>query len=136
MTEKNQIYKCNICGNIIEILHTGAGKLICCGEPMNLLKENTDDKSEIQEKHLPVMEKLPENICRGGDGYKIKVGKVAHPMEKEHFIEWVEVQTNDGKIGKKYLKPGDPIEVDFYTKKQIHQIRVYCNIHGLWKINF
>jgi superoxide reductase len=103
---------------------------------MNLLKEQTEDKSEIQEKHLPIMEKLPEDVCRGGDGYKIKVGEITHPMEEEHFIEWIEVQTDDGKIGKKYLKPGDSTEVDFYTKKEIRQIRVYCNIHGLWKVNF
>ncbi len=134
MTEKNQIYKCNICGNIIEVLHTGAGELVCCGEPMKVLKEKT--QNEGQEKHLPIMEKLPADVCRGGDGYKIKVGKLPHPMKKEHFIEWIEVRTNDEKIGKKYLQPNDSTEVEFYTKKEIKEVRVYCNIHGLWKAIF
>lgn len=134
MTKKNKIYKCGLCGNVVEVLHTGVGELICCGEPMNLLEEKT--QNEGQEKHLPVMEKLPEDVCRGGDGYKIKVGEIAHPMEENHFIEWIEVQTDDGKIGKKYLKPGDSTEVEFYTKKKINQVRVFCNIHGLWKANF
>jgi len=132
MTDKNQIYKCNICGNISEILHVGAGELSCCGEPMELLIEKT--KNEGQEKHLPITEDLPENVCRGGDGYKIKVGEVSHPMSKEHYIEWIEIKTNDGKVGKKYLQPGDSTDVEFYTKKEIVEIRVYCNIHGLWKM--
>ncbi|MCK5081151.1 MAG: desulfoferrodoxin, partial [Candidatus Moranbacteria bacterium] len=130
MTKQNQIYKCSLCGNIVEVLHTGDGELVCCEKSMNLLKEKTKD--EGQEKHLPVMEKLPENVCRGGDGYKIKVGKVAHPMEAKHYIEWIEVKTEDGKIGKKYLKPDDNTEVEFYTKKEINEVQVYCNIHGLW----
>jgi len=131
MTEKNQIYKCNVCGNVVEILHAGAGELVCCNEPMVLLEEKTKD--EGQEKHLPVIEKLPEDVCRGGDGYKIKVGEVDHPMEEEHFIEWIEIKAEDGKRGKKYLKPGDAPEAEFYTKKKILEIRAYCNIHGLWK---
>jgi superoxide reductase len=132
MTKMNQIHKCSLCGNIVEVLHTGVGELVCCGEPMSLLVEKTQD--EGQEKHLPVMEKLPEDVCRGGDGYKIKVGEVAHPMEEAHYIEWIEIKTDDGKIGKKYLQPEDSTEVEFYTKKEITEVRVYCNIHGLWKI--
>ncbi len=134
MTEINQIYKCNICGNIIEVLHTGAGELVCCEKPMTLQIEKT--RNEGQEKHLPIMEKLPENICRGGDGYKIKVGEIAHPMEEDHYIEWIEIKTNDGKIGKRYLQPGDSTEVEFYTKKEIIEVRVYCNVHELWKKTF
>jgi len=134
MTNKNQIYKCNLCGNIAEILHTGVGELVCCGEIMVMLQEKSQD--EGQEKHLPVMEKLPEDVCRGGDGYKIKVGTESHPMEEKHYIEWIEVKTNDGKIGKKYLSPTDSTEVEFYTKKEIVEVRVYCNVHGLWKSSF
>ncbi len=134
MTEKNKIYKCSLCGNVVEVLHTGIGELVCCGESMVLLKEKT--QNEGQEKHLPVMEKLPEDVCRGGDGYRIKVGEISHPMEDEHFIEWIEVRTDDEKIGKKYLKPSDSTEVEFYTKKKINQVRVYCNVHGLWTANF
>ena len=134
MTKLSEIYKCNICGNIVEVQHTGAGELVCCGAPMELLTEKTEN--EGQEKHLPVMTKLPEDVCRGGDGYKIKVGEVAHPMESEHHIEWIEVKTDDGKLSKKYLKPGDSTEVEFYTKKKIEEVRVYCNIHGLWKATF
>ena len=132
MTKKNKIYKCNICGNIIEILHSGTGELVCCGEPMNLLEEKTQE--EGKEKHLPVIKKLPENVCKGSDGYKIKIGDVSHPMEENHHIEWIEVKTEDGKIGKKYLQPNNSIEVEFYTKKEITEVRVYCNVHGLWKI--
>jgi len=127
----NQVYKCSLCGNVVEILHTGAGELVCCNEPMALLLEKTQE--EGQEKHLPVVEKLPENVCRGGDGYKVKVGEIPHPMEDEHYIEWIEVKTEDGKLGKKYLKPGDDTEAEFYTKKEIIEVRAYCNVHGLWK---
>lgn len=134
MTQMNHIYKCHICGNLVEVLHTGAGELVCCGQPMELLSEKSQD--EGQEKHLPIMEKMPEDVCRGGDGYRIKVGEVAHPMEENHYIEWIEVKTDDGKIGKKYLQPGDSTEVEFYTKKQITEVRVYCNVHGLWKATF
>ena len=130
----NQIYKCNICGNVVEVHQTGIGELVCCEQPMELQEEKSKDDGK--EKHLPVMEKLPEDVCRGGDGYKIKVGEVPHPMEEEHYIEWIEVKTDDNKMGKKYLKPGDSTEVDFYTKKKITEVRVYCNVHGLWKATF
>lgn len=122
MTKLNQIYKCEICGNIVEILHTGVGELICCNQPMNLIQEK--EKDEGAEKHLPVM-----------DGIKVKIGEVAHPMEDEHYIEWVEIKTADDKIGKKFLKPGDKPEVEFYTRAKIVEIRAYCNVHGLWKIS-
>jgi len=134
MTKQNQIYKCSVCGNVVEVLHSGAGELVCCGQSMNLLEEKKEN--EGQEKHLPVMEKLPEDVCRGGDGYIIKVGEDVHPMEEDHYIEWIEVKTNDGKIGKKYLKPSDSTEVKFYTQKNIQEVRVYCNVHGLWKASF
>ena len=121
--EINQIYKCNICGNIIEILHVGGGQLVCCGQPMNLLSEKT--KNEGYEKHLPVIEKT-------STGVKIKVGSVPHPMEKEHYIEWIEIIA-DGKVDKLFLNPGDKPEAEFGIKPKSIIIRAYCNIHGLWK---
>jgi len=122
MTELNQIYKCNVCGNIVEVVHASGGTLVCCGQPMQLQKENTVDASK--EKHVPVIEKTK-------DGFKIKVGSIPHPMEAKHYIEWIEV-IDDNKIKRKYLKPGDAPEweVCCMTKKAI--VREYCNLHGLW----
>jgi superoxide reductase len=131
MIAKNQIYKCNICGNVVEVLTVGGGQLVCCGQPMELLEEKTGD--EGKEKHVPVVEILPANVCQGKDGFKIKVGEIPHPMEDGHFIEWIEIKTKDGKVGKKFLKPGDRPEADFYTRMEILEIRAYCNVHGLWK---
>ncbi len=123
MTEKLQIYKCEICGNIVEVLHTGKGELVCCGEPMKLYKENTIDAA--LEKHVPVIEKT-EN------GFKVKVGSVAHPMIEEHYIEWIEVIV-DGMAYRKFLNPGDEPEAEFCIKADNVTAREYCNIHGLWK---
>jgi len=131
MTKLNEIYKCNVCGNIVEVLHEAAGELVCCGEPMKVFEEKTKD--EGQEKHLPVVEHLPEDVCRGGDGIKVKIGEVPHPMEDTHYIEWVEVKTKGGKVGKKFLKPGDSVEMEFHTREDIIEVRAYCNVHGLWK---
>jgi len=130
MTEQNQIYKCEICGNIVELLHSGAGKLVCCSMEMKLINEKTKD--EGLEKHVPVVEELPANVCQGKDGVKIKIGEVEHPMEDNHYIEWIEIITDDNKRGKKFLKPGDRPEEKFYTRKKIIGARAYCNIHGLW----
>lgn len=118
MTELNQIYKCNVCGNIVEVLHTGVGELVCCGQPMELQKENTVDAAE--EKHVPVIE-----------GNKVKVGSEPHPMEEKHYIEWIEVVYEDGAREKKFLKPGDKPE--FESAMPIKSARAYCNLHGLWK---
>lgn len=123
MTELNQIYKCNICGNVVEVLHTGAGELVCCGEPMELLKEKTED--EGQEKHVPVIEETET-------GVKVKIGSVPHPMEENHYIEWVEIIA-DGRIYRKHLKPGEQPEAEFEMKAENIQAREYCNVHGLWK---
>ena len=122
MTELLEIYKCNICGNIVEVIHTGIGQLVCCGEPMELLKEKTEE--EGNEKHLPVIEKTEKGI-------KVKVGSVAHPMEEKHYIEWIEVIAN-GKVYRKFLKPGDLPETEFEVSGEIIA-REYCNVHGLWK---
>ncbi len=122
MTELNQIYKCNVCGNIVEMVHTGAGQLVCCGQPMELQKENTVDAAE--EKHVPVVEKTET-------GVKVKIGSIPHPMEEAHFIEWIEILA-DGKIYRKFLKPGDAPEVEFCIEAENISAREYCNLHGLW----
>ncbi|MBU4502239.1 MAG: desulfoferrodoxin [Nanoarchaeota archaeon] len=123
MTELKQIYKCNVCGNIVEVLHTGVGELVCCGQPMELQKEKSGD--EGQEKHVPVVEKTDNSV-------KIKVGSVPHPMEEKHFIEWIEVIA-DGKSCRKFLKPSDEPEAEFEVKADKIEARSYCNVHGLWK---
>jgi superoxide reductase len=123
MTELRQIYKCNICGNIIEVIHTGVGQLVCCGQPMELLKEKTVDIG--LEKHVPVIEKL-------GNKVKVKVGSVPHPMEQKHYIGWIEIVAN-GKTCRKFLKPGEKPEAEFETTAEEIEAREYCNIHGLWR---
>jgi superoxide reductase len=123
MTEKLQIYKCEVCGNIVEMLHAGAGELVCCGQPMKLFKENTTDAAK--EKHVPVIEKTAA-------GFKVKVGSVAHPMEEKHYIEWIEVIA-DGQAYRKFLNPGEAPEATFEIKAEKIIAREYCNLHGLWK---
>ncbi len=130
MTELKQIYKCEICGNVVEVVHSGIGELVCCGKAMELVESKKEDEGE--EKHVPVIEELPAQVCNGKDGFKVKVGEVAHPMEKDHFIEWIEINPVDGKSGKKFLSPGDMPEVEFHTRKEIESVRAYCNVHGLW----
>ncbi|MFA5747376.1 MAG: desulfoferrodoxin [Candidatus Paceibacterota bacterium] len=132
MTQFKQVYKCAVCGNIVEVLHTGAGTLVCCGQPMDLMAAKEQDQGG--EKHLPVMEDLPPSACSIKDGVKIKVGEVQHPMTPEHYIEWIEIDVADGKSGKKFLKPGDDPESDFYTRINVLGARAYCNVHGLWEM--
>ncbi len=124
MTERLQVYKCEKCGNIVELLHKGPGELVCCGQPMKLYRENTTDAA--QEKHVPVAEKT-------ADGFKVKVGSVAHPMLEEHYIEWIQVIADDGKVYRKFLKPGDKPEAVFCIDADTVTAREYCNVHGLWK---
>ena len=123
MTELKQVYRCNICGNIVEVLHTGVGTLVCCGQPMELLAEKTEDVG--LEKHVPVIE-------RTETGYLVKVGSIPHPMEENHYIEWIELIA-DGKYCRKFLKPGEKSEAFFEVKAGKVSAREYCNIHGLWK---
>ncbi len=130
MTKTKQIYKCEVCENVTEVLHEGVGELICCDQPMKLLKPKKEDKGG--EKHVPVIEELPANVCDGKDGFKVKIGEVSHPMEDKHFIEWIEINTADGKSGKKFLNPTDNPEVVFQTRKKVESVRAYCNVHGLW----
>ena len=124
MAEKLEVYKCEACGNIVEVLHGGGGELVCCGEPMKLMVENTVDAAK--EKHVPVVEKID-------GGVKVKVGSVAHPMEAKHYIEWVEIIA-DGKAYRQFLNPGEAPEATFKVTAQKVAAREYCNLHGLWKV--
>jgi len=123
MAEKLEVYKCEVCGNIVEVFHGGKGDLECCKTPMKLLKENTVDAAK--EKHVPVIEKIE-------GGVKVKVGDVAHPMEEKHYIEWIEIIVND-KTYQQYLNPGDTPEATFKVDGGDISARAYCNLHGLWK---
>ncbi len=123
MAERLEVYKCKVCGNIVEVLHGGKGELVCCDKPMNRLVENTVDAA--QEKHVPVIEKIE-------GGVKVKVGDVAHPMEEKHWIEWVEIIT-DGKSYRQFLNPGEAPEATFNIEADQITAREYCNLHGLWK---
>ena len=122
MTQLHEIYKCAICGNIVEAVHAGSGTLVCCGQPMNLMKENVDD-SASKEKHVPV---IIGKMCK-----KVKVGIKKHPMEEKHYIEWIEAEAEDGRKTMIFLKPGMKPEAKFCFK--VINARAYCNLHGLWK---
>jgi superoxide reductase len=126
MTKRFQVYKCEVCGNIVEVLHEGEGELVCCEQPMVLLSEKTEDQGK--EKHVPVIESTEKGI-------KVKVGSVAHPMEENHYIEWIEIIA-DGRIYRKFLNPGDSPEADFAITAEKIEAREYCNIHSLWKSHF
>ncbi len=123
MNKTNEIYKCTVCGNIVEVLHAGEGDLVCCGQPMVLMTENTVDAAK--EKHVPVITKVAE-------GYRVAVGSVAHPMEAKHWIEWIELVAN-GRVYRQNLEPGQLPEATFSIKADHVSAREYCNIHGLWK---
>ena len=123
MTKQKQIYRCAICGNIIEVVHPSGGTLSCCGQPMELLTENSKDAA--LEKHVPVIEKI-------NGGYQVSVGSVEHPMAPEHYIEWIELIT-DTQVMRKYLKPGEKPVAGFMTDATDVAAREYCNVHGLWK---
>ena len=123
MTERYQVYKCDICGNMVEVLHAAGGTLVCCNQPMTLLKENTTDAAT--EKHVPVVEQ------RGGVT-KVTVGSVAHPMQEEHYIEWVELIVDD-RVFRTYLNPGEAPEAVFNVGEEGVAAREYCNLHGLWR---
>jgi superoxide reductase len=123
MAEKLQVYKCELCGNIVDVLHAGGGELVCCGQPMKLFVENTVDAA--REKHVPVIEKT-------ANGFKVKVGSVTHPMEEKHYIEWVELIAGD-QVYRQFLSPGQAPEAEFCVKADQVVAREYCNLHGLWK---
>lgn len=123
MAERLEVYKCEHCGNIVEVLEGGGGELLCCGEAMKLFKENTVDAA--REKHVPVIEKKE-------GGFLVKVGDVAHPMQDKHYIQWIEVIA-DGKAYREFLKPGREPEAFFPIEASAVTAREYCNLHGLWK---
>jgi len=124
MIEKLQIYRCEKCGNIVEVLYAGGGILVCCGQEMKLYEEKSQD--EGNEKHLPVVESSDR-------GVKVKVGSVLHPMETDHFIQWIEVLAKE-KAYREFLSPGSPPEAEFCIKQDdIIAVRELCNKHGLWK---
>jgi superoxide reductase len=123
MAERLEVYKCEACGNIVEVLTGGGGELVCCGEAMKLMTENTVDAAV--EKHVPV-------VAAVEGGFKISVGDVAHPMDGDHYIEWVEIVAN-GKSYHQFLNPGDAPEAVFCVSAESVSARAYCNLHGLWK---
>jgi len=123
MTKRLQVYKCEICGNIVEVVHAGPGQLVCCGRAMILMKEKKEDKGV--EKHLPVAEATQQGI-------KVKVGSIPHPMEDEHYIEWIEVLEACGNVQRKFLAPGESPEAVFDVCCDVEETRSYCNLHGHW----
>jgi len=123
MARRLEVYRCEVCGNVVEVLHGGAGQLVCCGQPMKLLVENTVDASK--EKHVPVVEKV-------AGGCKVKVGSVPHPMEDKHCIEWIELVAGD-RAYRQFLSPGAQPEAFFPVVADSVFAREYCNLHGLWK---
>jgi len=126
VSEKNQIFKCKVCGNIVEVVNVGGGTLVCCGQPMQLIDERTQEGA--REKHLPVVEKTEK-------GFKVTVGSVPHPMEEKHYIQWIEVMA-DGKLYRQYLNPNEAPEAEFEINAKHIEAREYCNLHGLWKTSF
>ena len=123
MAKQMEVYVCESCGNVVEVLRGGAGELVCCGQPMQLLEEQTADAAN--EKHVPVIEKVE-------GGVKVKVGSVPHPMQEEHFIEWIQICA-DGQVHRQFLNPGDAPEATFETAAAEVGAREHCNVHGLWK---
>lgn len=122
MTKKHEIYRCPVCGNIVEVMNPGA-QMVCCGKPMELMEENTTDASA--EKHVPVI--TPIN-----NGYRVSIGSTPHPMTQEHYIQWIELIT-DHCVMRKELQPDEAPEAVFMTCCQHPTARAYCNLHGLWK---
>ena len=123
MTQRKEIYKCNVCGNIVEVLHAGVGELVCCGQPMVLLTEKVQDTGN--EKHVPMIEKTLT-------GVKVKVGSIPHPMEEKHYIEWIELHADDV-VYMKFLRPGEKPEAEFAVTAKTLSAREHCTVHGLWK---
>jgi superoxide reductase len=123
MAERNQVYKCETDGLVVEVVHGPKGEATCCGSPMMLLKENSSDGAK--EKHVPVIEKV-------AGGFKISVGSVSHPMEEKHYIEWIELLA-DGVSYKTFLSPGMTPAAQFMVTASRVIARAYCNLHELWR---
>jgi len=124
MTERFQVYKCDSCGNMVEMLHGSSQQMTCCGKPMRHLLENVVEASK--EKHVPVVKESGKEI-------EVKVGSVPHPMEKDHYIEWIEAVKDGRTIFRQYLNPGEAPEARFKTDAKGIVVREFCNLHGLWK---
>jgi len=122
MTKKLEIYKCSVCGNTTMVVHASGGTLVCCGKPMELQMEKTNDTGK--EKHVPVIEK-------SANGILVKTGSIPHPMEEKHYIEWIEV-TSGQNLSVVGLKPGEKPQAEFCTADTNAKVRAYCNVHGLW----
>ena len=122
MTAVNEVYKCERCGNMVEMVHGGAGQMVCCGQDMTKMAENSTDAAK--EKHVPVLEKT-------ADGWQVTVGSVAHPMADDHYIEWIELLVGDA-VYRQNLKPGEAPSATFCVKADTAKARAYCNLHGLW----
>lgn len=126
MAVKLGVYKCMVCGNVVEVAVSGAGTLVCCGQDMKLMDEKTKDGAG--EKHMPVVEDISGGIL-------VKVSSIPHPMDSDHWIQFIEVFTKDGKVIRKDLNPGDKPEASFnIPKSNVNQVREFCNKHGLWSI--
>jgi superoxide reductase len=129
MVSLMEVYVCALCGNVVEVVGAGKGRLVCCGDEMAL--QTPKDQDEGKEKHLPVVEITD---C----GVKVQVGDTPHPMEDKHYIMWIELTVKTKECGEettiKYLSPGDKPEVCFTTSGEVVRVRSYCNIHGLWQV--
>lgn len=123
MVERLEVYECELCDNVVVVVRGGEGELVCCGEPMEKLEEQTADSST--EKHVPVIEETAK-------GFKVTVGTTLHPMEEAHYIEWIEL-TADGKSYRQFLEPGDEPVAEFEVSADSVSAREYCNVHGLWR---
>lgn len=124
MTQLGEIYVCDICGNIVEVVHASSGKLVCCGSPMTLQVENTTDAAK--EKHVPFVQKE-------GNRVSVQIGSTVHPMVANHYIEWIELTQGD-RVKRVYLKPGEEPKAEFCVNDGDFTVRAYCNLHGLWKV--
>ena len=120
--EKSQIYRCGVCGNMVEVVAVGGGTLVCCGQKMNQQEENTTDAAV--EKHVPVVEQSNGQV-------KVTIGSVIHPMLDTHFIQFIDVVTATRTL-RQYLKPGEQPVATFNVDEPVLAVREYCNLHGLW----
>ena len=124
MTKVREVYRCEVCGNVVEVVNEGAPALVCCGKPMTKLEAKTEDTG--QEKHVPVIEEADKGI-------KVKVGSVQHPMEEKHYIKFIEILTKD-RVLRTELKPGQAPEASSCASRaDVLEVREFCTIHGLWK---